>query len=43
MNLHEYQAKEILKDYGIEIPEFRIASNSKEAADAADARPHRCP
>ena len=37
MNLHEYQAKEILKDYGIEIPEFRIASNSKEAADAADA------
>ncbi|MEI8328676.1 MAG: ADP-forming succinate--CoA ligase subunit beta [Chlamydiia bacterium] len=30
MNLHEYQAKEILKDYGIPIPPFGVASNHVE-------------
>lgn len=30
MNLHEYQAKEILKKYGIPIPEFGVASNVEE-------------
>ena len=30
MNLHEYQAKEVLKKYGIPIPPFGIASNARE-------------
>ena len=30
MNLHEYQAKEILKRYGIPIPDFGVASNEQE-------------
>ena len=30
MNLHEYQSKEILKKYGIPIPEFGVASNAHE-------------
>lgn len=31
MNLHEYQAKQILAGYGIPIPDFGIASNRQEA------------
>lgn len=31
MNLHEYQAKKILKRYGIPIPEFGVASTVEEA------------
>ncbi len=30
MNIHEYQAKEILKGYGIPIPEYGVASNVQE-------------
>ena len=30
MNVHEYQAKDILKKYEISIPEYGIASNEKE-------------
>lgn len=30
MDLHEYQAKEILKEYGIPIPPFGVASNTRE-------------
>ncbi len=30
MNIHEYQAKEILRKYGIPIPDFGVASNLKE-------------
>lgn len=30
MNLHEYQAKEILQEYGIPIPPFGVASHSRE-------------
>ena len=30
MNLHEYQAKEILKEFGVPIPAFGVASNTKE-------------
>jgi succinyl-CoA synthetase beta subunit len=30
MNLHEYQAKEILKIYGIRVPIFRVASNVED-------------
>ncbi|MBF5058808.1 ADP-forming succinate--CoA ligase subunit beta [Candidatus Neptunochlamydia vexilliferae] len=31
MNTHEYQAKEILKEYGMPIPEFGVAGNAAEA------------
>ncbi len=31
MNLHEYQAKQVLAEYGIPIPDFGIASSRKEA------------
>ncbi len=31
MNLHEYQAKQILADYGIPIPDYGIASTKQEA------------
>lgn len=34
MNIHEYQAKEILKEYQIPIPEFRIVRSLKEVEQA---------
>ena len=37
MNIHEYQAKEILKKYGIPIPDFGVASNDKEVQEAIDS------
>ncbi|MES2273339.1 MAG: ADP-forming succinate--CoA ligase subunit beta [Chlamydiota bacterium] len=36
MNLHEYQAKKILKKYGVPIPEFGVASSWEEAKKYAD-------
>jgi succinyl-CoA synthetase beta subunit len=33
MNLHEYQAKEILLKYGVPIPEFGVASNDREVEE----------
>lgn len=36
MNLHEYQAKKILKRYGIPIPEFGVASTVEEARKIAE-------
>src|SRR5260221_14449538 len=36
MNLHEFQAKKILKRYGIPIPEFGVASSVEEAQKIAD-------
>ena len=36
MNLHEYQAKKILKKYGIPVPEFGVASSVEEAKRIAD-------
>ncbi|MDN3506729.1 MAG: ADP-forming succinate--CoA ligase subunit beta [Simkaniaceae bacterium] len=33
MNVHEFQAKEILKKYGIPIPDFGVAANEKEAGE----------
>ena len=39
MNLHEYQAKELLKSYGLPIQEGIIASNGEEAAEAFDKTP----
>ncbi|MGH7143193.1 MAG: ATP-grasp domain-containing protein, partial [Planctomycetota bacterium] len=37
MNLHEYQAKEIFRSYGIPVPAGRVAASADEAAGAADA------
>lgn len=39
MNLHEYQAKNLLKSYGLPIQEGIIAHNGDEAADAFDKIP----
>ncbi len=33
MNIHEYQAKEILKDHGVKIQNGMVATNSKEALE----------
>ncbi|MBT3306341.1 MAG: ADP-forming succinate--CoA ligase subunit beta [Alphaproteobacteria bacterium] len=35
MNLHEYQAKELLKAYGVPVPAGIVASTAKDADDAA--------
>ena len=37
MNLHEYQAKLLLADYGVAVPEGRVAGSTDEAAVAAEA------
>ncbi len=37
MNLHEYQAKLLLADYGVPIPEGRVAGSPEEAATVAEA------
>jgi len=36
MNTHEYQAKEILMEYGIPIPDFGVASNDNEVDGVID-------
>jgi len=35
MNLHEYQAKEVFRSYGIPVPAGRVAANAEEAVAAA--------
>ena len=35
MNLHEYQAKEVFRSYGIPVPAGKVAANAEEAAAAA--------
>ncbi len=37
MNLHEYQAKEIFRSYGIPVPAGRVAATPDEAVAAAEA------
>ncbi|HEB55564.1 MAG TPA: ADP-forming succinate--CoA ligase subunit beta [Gammaproteobacteria bacterium] len=37
MNLHEYQAKQLFREYGIAVPESRIAATTDEALAAAQA------
>ena len=37
MNTHEYQAKQILKKYGVPIPPFGVASSVHEAEKVVDA------
>jgi succinyl-CoA synthetase beta subunit len=36
MNLHEYQAKQVLQKYGVTIPEFGVASSVEEAKHVAE-------
>src|SRR5262245_10868556 len=35
MNVHEYQAKSLLRDYGIEVPPGRMVTTAAEAEQAA--------
>jgi succinyl-CoA synthetase alpha subunit len=35
MNIHEYQAKALLREYGVAVPEGRVAFSPEEAAEAA--------
>ena len=35
MNVHEYQAKQLLRDYGVAVPEGRLATTPQEAEAAA--------
>lgn len=35
MNLHEYQSKNILRKFGVLVPEGRVAENAEEAAEIA--------
>ncbi len=37
MNLHEYQAKDVFRNYGIAVPAGRVAANADEAVEAAEA------
>ena len=37
MNLHEYQAKEVFRKYGVPVPEGRVARSADEAVTAAEA------
>jgi succinyl-CoA synthetase beta subunit len=42
MNIHEYQAKEILNSYGIPIPRGRVALTSDQVERAAKMMGGRC-
>ena len=39
MNIHEYQAKELLKRYGVAVPDGHVAWTPEEAAKAAEKLP----
>lgn len=39
MNIHEYQGKEILRKYGVPVPEGRVATSPAEAEEIAGALP----
>src|ERR1700761_2252430 len=39
MNVHEYQAKELLKSYGVSVLDGYVAWNGKEARSAAERLP----
>jgi succinyl-CoA synthetase beta subunit len=36
MNLHEYQAKQLLSEYGLPVPQGEVIKNAEEAIQAAD-------
>jgi succinyl-CoA synthetase beta subunit len=37
MNVHEYQAKELLREFGVPVPDGRVATTAAEAEEAARA------
>ena len=37
MNIHEYQVKEVLRDYGVAVPNGKVAYSVEEAVEAAKA------
>lgn len=37
MNIHEYQAKDLLRQYGVSVPEGKVAFSAEEAVKAAEA------
>ncbi|MGA7966350.1 MAG: ADP-forming succinate--CoA ligase subunit beta [Gammaproteobacteria bacterium] len=37
MNLHEYQAKQLFAEFGVPVPQGRVAASAEEAAVAAEA------
>jgi succinyl-CoA synthetase beta subunit len=37
LNLHEYQSKALFAEFGVPVPQGRVARTAKEAADAAEA------
>lgn len=37
MNIHEYQAKEVLKQYGVKVPDGKVAFTADEAVEGAKA------
>ena len=37
MNIHEYQGKEVLKQYGVAVPKGQVAFTVDEAVEAAAA------
>ena len=39
MNIHEYQAKELFRQYGVAVPEGHVAWTPEEAAEAARKLP----
>jgi succinyl-CoA synthetase beta subunit len=39
MNIHEYQAKELLRRYGVAVPQGRVAWTAEEAVEAARTLP----
>ena len=41
MNVHEYQAKDLLREFGVAVPEGELATTPAEAEDAAQAARHR--
>jgi len=41
MNLHEYQAKKLLKEFGLPVSEGDVVLNEKEAAAVADKTAHK--
>jgi succinyl-CoA synthetase beta subunit len=43
MNIHEYQAKEVLRRFGVAVPEGKVARSADEAAAAFDALKSRSP
>ena len=39
MNLHEYQAKQLLAEYDLPVPQGQVAGNVEEALSVADKMP----